>query len=191
MSTNKQYNTVYFLQRNQWRHWLSQNYKSEPEIWLIYPKKKSGKPRIIYNDAVEEALCYGWIDSTIKTFDAVSTMQKFSPRRPGSSFSQANKERLHWLMENNLVHPDFHEEVLNVLSQSFVFPGDILSAVRKDKEAWTHFQTFSLPYKRIRIAYIESARKRPGEFERRLRNFIEKTRSNKLIRGYGGIEKYY
>jgi uncharacterized protein YdeI (YjbR/CyaY-like superfamily) len=70
------------------------------------------------------------------------------------------------------------------------FPPDILTAIKSDKAAWKNYQKFSPSYKRIRIAYIDAARKRPGEFEKRLANFIKKTKENKKI-GFGGIEKYY
>jgi uncharacterized protein YdeI (YjbR/CyaY-like superfamily) len=78
-----------------------------------------------------------------------------------------------------------------VLSEEFVCPEDILEAVGSDEVVWEHFQRFSDPYKRIRIAYIDAARKRPDEFRRRLNSFIEKTRKGKMIAGYGGIDKYY
>ena len=68
---------------------------------------------------------------------------------------------------------------------------DIIARLKEDKTVWNNYQLFSDTYKRIRIAYIEAARKRPGEFERRLNNFICKTKENKIIIGFGGIEKYY
>jgi uncharacterized protein YdeI (YjbR/CyaY-like superfamily) len=74
--------TLYITDRKDWRNWLKQHYKTENEIWLVYPKKATGKPRIEYNDAVEQALCFGWIDSIIKTLDAEHTVQRFSPRKP-------------------------------------------------------------------------------------------------------------
>ena len=77
-----------------------------------------------------------------------------------------------------------------VLAEKFVFPPDILAAIRADNLAWKNYQQFSEAYKRIRIAYIDGARKRPEEFKKRLANFIRKTKENKLI-GFGGIEKYY
>ena len=83
------------------------------------------------------------------------------------------------------------ESVLPVIRAPFVFPEDILDALRRDVTAWDNFRRFSEPYKRIRVAYIDAARKRPDEFQKRLNSFIEKTRRNKLIMGYGGIEKYY
>ena len=101
MSTLK---TLYITDRKAWRVWLEKKFDKEKEIWLIYPKKSSDKPRIQYNDAVEEALCFGWIDSTVKSFNEDSSVQRFSPRNPKSSFSQANKERLKWLLQNNLLH---------------------------------------------------------------------------------------
>ena len=151
----------------------------------------TGKPRIAYNDAVEEALCFGWIDSIVKSLDEEHSVQRFSPRKPGSPFSQPNKERLAWLAERDLLHPSLGDEVQAVLAEPFVFPEDILSAIQEDEQAWEHYQAFSAGYRRIRIAYIEAARKRPEEFEKRLQNFIRRTAQNKLIRGHGGIDKYY
>jgi uncharacterized protein YdeI (YjbR/CyaY-like superfamily) len=182
--------TLYFTQRADWRKWLQANFDSAKEIWLIFPHKDTGKPRISYNDAVEEALCFGWIDSIIKKYDIASSTQRFSPRNPKSGYSQPNKERLRWLMQENLVHPTIKAKVEAVLREKFMFPPDIIAAIKKDKEAWKNYQKFSPAYQRIRIAYIDTARIRPDIFEKRLKNFLEKTRQNKQI-GYGGIEKYY
>jgi len=86
--------TLYIKNRRGWRSWLTRNHGSAPEIWLIYYKKQSGKPRIPYNDAVEEALCYGWIDSILKPIDGQCYAQRFSPRRKNSKLSEMNKERV-------------------------------------------------------------------------------------------------
>ena len=91
--------TLYVTNRTQWRNWLSKNYKNKNEIWLIYYNKASGKQRIPYNDAVEEALCYGWIDSIIKNMDEERFVQRFSPRRPTSVLSEMNRERIHRLIK--------------------------------------------------------------------------------------------
>jgi uncharacterized protein YdeI (YjbR/CyaY-like superfamily) len=186
----KDFKTLYVTERNEWRKWLELNFNKEKEIWLVYPNKSSGKPRILYNDAVEEALCFGWIDSTVKKFDNESSMQRFSPRNLKSTYSQANKERLRWLLKKDMIHQSVKESVRQILKEKFIFPDDIINAIKKDKKAWENYQKFSEPYKRIRVAYIESARKRPEEFNKRLLNFINKTRKNKLI-GFGGIEKHY
>ncbi len=177
--------------RIEWRNWLMQNFNIENEVWLVYAKKSTGEQRIPYNDAVEEALCFGWIDGLNKTLDKNHTMQRFTSRQSKSSYSQANKERLKWLIENNLVHHSFVKTVNEIISKEYVFPLDILNEIKKDKTAWNNYEDFSDSYKRIRIAYINSARKRPEEFTKRLTNFIQKTHNNKLISGFGGIDKYY
>ena len=187
----KEENILNIKTRAEWRNWLQLNFNVENEVWLVYAKKSSGEQRIQYNDAVEEALCFGWIDSTNKTLDENHTIQRFTPRKPKSSYSQPNKERLKWLAENNLIHPSFIRTVQEIISKEYVFPKDILNEIKKDKIAWNNYINFSEPYKRIRIAYIDSARKRPEEFTKRLNNFIQKTRDNKLISGFGGIDKYY
>lgn len=177
--------------RDQWRHWLETHFQTKHEAWLVYPKKHTGKPRISYNDAVEEALCFGWIDSINRTLDTDHTMQRFTPRKPKSTFSQPNVERLRWLDQHNLIHPDIRPQISSIIDRRFVFPADIMQAIQEDPVAWQHFSGFSPAYQRIRVAYIESARKRPEEFQKRLRNFIDKTRAGQQIRGYGGIDKYY
>ena len=181
----------YFENRNEWRAWLSDNFDVTDEIWFVFPKKTSRKKGVTYNDAVEEALCFGWIDSIVKTLDEEHKIQRFTPRKPKSAYSQANKERLKWLLENRMIHPEFENEIQNVLSEPFIFPDEITDRLKRDKTAWKNYQHFSDPYKRIRLAYIEAARKRPEEFEKRLNNFINKTKENKTITGFGGIEKYY
>ena len=182
--------TLYVTQAKDWRKWLKANYKTEKEIWLIYYKKDSGKPRIEYNDAVEEALWFGWIDSIIKKLDDERTVQRFSLRKPKSSYSQANIERLRYLVAKKKVVKEVAETLTDVLNQEFVIPNDILKAITANKTAWKNFQKFSDSYKRIRIAFIEAARKRPEEFKKRLKYFIEMTEKNKMI-GFGGIDKHY
>jgi uncharacterized protein YdeI (YjbR/CyaY-like superfamily) len=182
--------TLYVTDRKDWRAWLEKYFDKEYEIWLIFPHKSSGKPRISYNDAVEEALCFGWIDSTVKKQDERSSAQRFSPRNPKSPFSQPNKERLRRLVQQKMLHPSMRHLADKVLKEKFIFPPDIIKTIKNDEEAWKNYQKFSPTYKRIRIAYIDAARKRPEEFKKRLSNFIKNTKQNKLI-GYGGIEKYY
>jgi len=181
---------VYFSDRQDWHDWLAANFKTEKEIWLIYPARDSGKARIPYNEAVEEALSFGWIDSTVKRNDEHSSAQRFSPRNPDSQYSQSNKERLKWLLKEGRLHPSVKESAEKALASGFIFPPDILREIKKNKKAWENYLKFSPAYKRIRIAYINGARSRPDEFKKRLNNFIKKTELNQRI-GFGGIEKYY
>ncbi len=182
--------TLYVTDRQTWRAWLAENYDKEKEIWLLYPKKASGKPRILYNDAVEEALSFGWIDSTAKRIDENFYAQRFSPRNPKTPYSEANKTRLRKLVKEGKVIGSVEEKIKEILNEEFVVPKDILEAIKADEEAWKQFQKFSLPYQKIRVAYIEGARKRPEEFKKRLNNFIKMTAQGKQF-GFGGIEKHY
>lgn len=183
-------NPLYISTRAEWRGWLKKHYKTGKEAWLVYPKKHTGEPRISYNDAVEEALCFGWIDSTQKSLDPDHSAQRFSPRKPGSHYSQANKERLRSLIAAGKVAADVMESLGTILEEEFKIAPDILKAIKADKVAWKNFQAFSPSYQRIRIAFIEGARKRPEEFQKRLRYFIKMTAQNKQF-GFGGIEKHF
>ena len=177
--------------RQQWRDWLAGHFESEEGVWLVFPVKGSGEEGVSYNDAVEEALCFGWIDSTAGTLDPLHQLRRFTPRRKGSAYSRPNIERLIWLESEGLIHPKIRESVMGLIRAPYVFPEDILAALREDAEVWRIYSSFSEPYKRIRVAYIDAARKRPHEFARRLANFIRHTRQNKLIVGSGGVDKYY
>lgn len=183
--------TFYTSERMEWREWLSENFEKENEIWFVFPMKDSGEKGLSYNDAVEEALCFGWIDSTIKNLDSLHRIQRFSPRKKGSGYSRANIERLIWLESKGMIHPDVRQSILEIIEIPYEFPADIIEVIRSEDIVWKNYEKFPNAYKRIRIAYIDAARKRPLEFKKRLENFVSKTRENKLIKGFGGIEKYY
>ncbi|MHB8095876.1 MAG: YdeI/OmpD-associated family protein [Candidatus Aminicenantales bacterium] len=177
--------------RGEWRAWLRKNYKREKVIWLVRFKKHTGKPTVSYNDSVEEALSFGWIDSTVRTVDADRYAQRFTPRKPGSAYSQANLERLRAMARRGKVAKDVLAKTADLIGAvKLRAPADILEALRADPEVWKNFQSFSEPYKRIRIGYIEGARDRPAEFAKRLHHFIARTKQNRFF-GYGGIEKLY
>jgi uncharacterized protein YdeI (YjbR/CyaY-like superfamily) len=176
--------------RREWRAWLRKHYKSEKDVWLVYYKKHTGKARIAYNDAVEEALCFGWIDSIVKRLDDDRFAQRFSVRNPKTPYSQANKERLKELIKQGKVVKEVRARLENLAEEPFEEPPDILKAIRANRKAWKNFQAFSVAYVRIRIAFIAGARQRPEEFQKRLRHFIAMTEQNKTF-GFGGIEKYY
>ena len=183
-------NALYVTHRKEWRDWLKKHSKSEREVWLVYYKKHTGKPRIPYNEAVEEALCFGWIDSTVKSIDDDRFAQRFSVRNPKSPYSQANRERLRELVKQGKVAKDVLATLGDLAEEEFKIPPDILRAIKASKAAWKNWQEFSPSYIRIRIAYVDGARNRPQEFAKRLRYLIQMTEKNKQF-GFGGIDKYY
>jgi uncharacterized protein YdeI (YjbR/CyaY-like superfamily) len=186
-------NTVYAANRKQWRSWLAKNHRSEPEIWLLYYKKNSGKPRIPYNDAVEEALCYGWIDSTLKPNNEISYLQRFSPRRKNSKLSEMNKERVRRLIKakkmtqfglSSIQHHmknGSNNSKHSTLLKKFKVPLDILHELKSDPLAWKNFKQFPESYKRIRTGWIDGSRQRPSEFTKRLQYFLKMTAKNKMF----------
>jgi uncharacterized protein YdeI (YjbR/CyaY-like superfamily) len=182
--------TLYITNRDDWRLWLSENYATSKEIWLIFYKKQSRKLRISYDEAVEEALCFGWIDSTVKTFNEESTVQRFSPRRKNSELSEMNKERVRRLIESGRMTQPGLESIKKHLEPSsqgklkmkvkeFILPEDILEELKKDPVVWSNFKGFPEYYKQIRIGFIDGARKRPQEFKKRMEYFIKMTAKNK------------
>jgi len=182
-------NTLYVANREEWRQWLQENYTTAHEIWLVYYRKHTGTPRIPYNDAVEEALCFGWIDSNTKTVDQERYSQRFTPRNPRSKYSQTNKERLRRLTEQGKVMPEVQSKIRDVVAEEFIFPPDVMAALQANERAWENFQSYSGAYQRIRVAYVDLARKRPEEFEKRLKHLIRMTEQDKQF-GFG-IEAYY
>ena len=111
--------TLYVTTREAWRAWLMKHYQTEPEIWLIYYRKATGKARIPYNTAVEEALCFGWIDSVNKGMDEERTAQRFTPRKPKSGYSQTNIERLRTLVPRGRVMPEVAASLGDLLERDF------------------------------------------------------------------------
>lgn len=161
--------TLYVKNRKEWRKWLEKNHDKEPEIWIIYYKKHSNKARIPYDDSVEEALCFGWIDSTVKAIDGNSYAQRFSPRRKNSNWSEPNKERVIRLFYDGQVTqagPRSLDNDFRVLLEKsnrklkvekVKVSKDILAVLKKDPAVWKNFENFPETYKRIRIAWIEAS----------------------------------
>src|SRR5881396_3198406 len=89
--------------RKAWRNWLEKNHAKSSGVWLIYNKKSAGKKRLEYNDAVEEALCFGWIDSTLRPLDSERYMQRFTQRKPKSGWSGLNKKRIEKMIAEELM----------------------------------------------------------------------------------------
>ncbi len=179
--------TFYAKNRKEWRAWLAQHHRAAPEIWLVYYKKESGKPRIPYNHAVEEALCYGWIDSLLKPIDARRYAQRFSPRKPTSVLSAMNRERVRRLITAKRMTKAGLASISHVFDHkrdtkrkvSAKIPADIVRVLKRDPAVWKNFQRFPESYKRIRIGWIVAARRRMAIFRQRLSYFIKMTAKNK------------
>jgi uncharacterized protein YdeI (YjbR/CyaY-like superfamily) len=181
--------TLYVSTREAWRAWLTSHHAIEKDIWLIYYKKESGKPRIPYNDAVEEALCFGWIDSILKPIDEKKYAQRFSPRKPKAQWSAMNIERLRRLIRQKKVTKaglDAAQDALGMLrkqqetgTSQVRIPADILKALKSDPIAWKNFSRFPASYKRIRVGWIDASRHRPEVFRQRLKYFLKMTAQNK------------
>ena len=173
-------------ERNEWRDYLSAHFESLSEVWFVFPTKDSGEAGLSYNDAVEEALCFGWIDSTQKVIGGVR-MQRFTPRRKGSLWTERNKERVRRLERLGRM-TDAGRAVLPPMGQrSFRIDPDVEAALKKAR-VWSRFKAFPPLYQRIR-AYNTAFYKRrdAAAYEKALSHLIEATRQGKM---YGEWNDY-
>ena len=179
--------TLNITNRKKWREWLRKNHKKKNEVWLIYYKKHTRKPRIPYDDAVEEALCYGWIDSTVKRIDDEKYTQKYTPRRPGSKWSKLNIERAKKMIKQKKMckiglvlfekgRPNEISKKRKALKQ-LVIPNDLKNALAKNKSAMENFKRFANSYKRTYLIYILDAKKSKTR-TRRIKRVVELAAKN-------------
>ena len=172
--------TLRVTTRKAWRAWLEKNHARKKEIWLVYATKLCGKRRVAYSDAVEEALCFGWIDGTVKSIDENYFAQRFSPRRSAKSqLSETNKERVRRMIRARLMTPAGMEKIRDRMNEQFVLPADIVAALKREPKVWKNFQRFPKWYQRVRIGWLDMSRGRKEIFESRLRYFIKMTAQNK------------
>jgi hypothetical protein len=162
----------------EWRAWLEGNGRCRKEIWCLLPHKKTGRPRISYFEALEEALCFGWIDGMVKRYDENTVAHRFSPRSPKTSWSEVNKQHARLLIEAGKMTPAGFEVLPDLKTNPSAYAQDILERLRKDAVVWSNFCAFPAYYRDIRIAAIENLRRWPERFGRALEYFIEKTRKN-------------
>ena len=164
--------------RQELREWLIENYKTETECWVIV---KRGRPKddgsFWYIDAVEEAMCFGWIDSTTKKISYGITVQKLSPRKPKSLWSELNKERCRRMERLGLMTDAGHAVLPDMSDDGFVIDSDILDALKSDPVVWENFNKFPTLYQRVRIDTIQIKKKQPELFASRLEKFIANTRA--------------
>ena len=184
--------TLYVANRKDWRAWLRKNHASETEVWLIYFKKHTGRPRIPYDDAVEEALCFGWIDSTVHSLDEESYAQRFTPRKEKSQWSESNRRRLRKLLaEGRMTKAGLAKvspEVLENLDKpapppekkELVVPPYIEKAFKSNRTVWENFNNLAPSYRRNYVGWIEQA-KREETRQKRLKESIELLKQNKKL----------
>ena len=182
-------NELFVKTRKEWRDWLEKNHAIFNEIWLVYYKKHTGKPRIPYDDAVEEALCFGWIDSIVKRLDEERFCQKFTPRNDRSQWSELNKQRAEKMIEQGLMTEAglFKVRVAkksgewdkkpsqNITSK---MPREFKKALKSNKKASENFENLSPSYRKQYIGWIASA-KRPETRERRILEVISHLEMNR------------
>ncbi len=164
--------------RGEWRRWLEKNHRSAREIWLVYCTKVSGKPFAAYGHAVEEALCFGWIDGIVKKLEADSRAQRFTPRRPKSPVSELNKERMRRMIEAGRM-TEAGLAAAPDLDTEFVIWPEILAELQADRVTCKNFQAFPEAYRRIRIGWIQNTTGNAEVRRQRLDYFLKMTRERK------------
>ncbi len=163
--------------RQKWRKWLKEHYDSKSEIWLVFQKVHTGITCISYNDAVEEALCFGWIDSIIRRLDDARYARKFTPRKADSKWSTINRRRYADLKSRGLLATPGLKRAPTSRSgdapkpSASALPSYIEETLKTDPRAWQYFKQLAPSYQRAYIGWIESA-KREETKEKRLREAL-------------------
>lgn len=179
------------VDRSDWRKWLSRNHATMKVVWLVYFKKHTGNPGIPYEDSVEEALCFGWIDSLVKRVDDEKYIRKFSPRKTGSTWSETNKKRAEKMIAEGKMTEAGMVKVEEAKKsgewfrktpskKELVVPPFIQEALNGNQKAKENFNRLAPTYKRHYIGWITSA-KREETRVRRLEESLELLEQNKKL----------
>ena len=183
---------VHLTRRREWRQWLKRHHASKDGIWLVFNKKDSGLKRLPYEDAVEEALCYGWVDSLIRRIDEKRYARKFTPRRRGSRWSLLNRRRVARLIKEGRMTaaglsvldfslaPRKMDIRTNVPRPPLRPPGFLTRALKDNGKAWTNFKAMAPSYRRLYIRWITAAKKEETR-TRRLRESVERLSRNQKL----------
>ena len=171
--------------RDRWRNWLQTNHRVSTGVWLVFFKNHPGRASVEYEDAVCEALCFGWIDSLIKRLDDHRYARKFTPRKPASKWSDSNRKRWIELKRDGLldvaglaVAPT--EANYGPAPEIPDLPEDIADALKADAKAWLNFQKLAPSYRRQFVAWIHMAR-RADTRHRRIRESLDLLRAGKKL----------
>ena len=173
---------VYVPDRATWRKWLRAHHANSSGVWLVFDKQSARKDRLPYADAVEEALCFGWIDSTLRPMDDKQYMQLFTPRKPKSSWSKVNKERVARLVRAGLLHPAGEAVIAEAKRsgswtkidavEAMVVPPDLQKALAAAKNALANFNAFPRSARKGYLHWIQNC-KRPETRAERIRTVVK------------------
>ena len=162
-------NATHPTSRADWREWLQQNHAQPEGVWLVSYKKATGKPRFDYEDSVEEAICFGWIDSKVNTLDEERSMLWFAPRKPRTGWSKPNKERVARLLAMGLMHPAGLAKIEQAKAdgswnsldevEALEIPADLRDALASYPNAASNFEAFPRSAKRGILEWILVAKK--------------------------------
>jgi uncharacterized protein YdeI (YjbR/CyaY-like superfamily) len=164
--------------RSAWRRWLVRNHARKSLIWLVYFKKHTEKPRVAYEAAVEEAICFGWIDSTVRRLDEDRYAQKFTPRRKGSTWNERNVARAEAMIQQGKMRPAgqaaFAARIMEKRAEvSLEIPKDLERALKRVKGAWAGFKGLAPSHRRNYLAWVADA-KRTETRKRRMAQVAER-----------------
>ncbi|MDX8571206.1 YdeI/OmpD-associated family protein [Elizabethkingia sp. HX QKY] len=161
---NKEIETYSPKSQTDWRQWLKKNHQSKQSVWLIYHTKKSNVPSLSWSDAVDEALCFGWIDSTRKKINDISFMQFFSKRKPKSNWSKINKEKVQQLIDSKRMTKQGYESVEIAKQNGYwtildeieevIIPEDLEIAFKKYNGSKDYFLSLSKSTRKIILSWI-------------------------------------
>lgn len=182
---------VYVPDRSSWRRWLAKHHAKSPGIWLVFDRATHRPDRLPYADAVEEALCYGWIDSTVRPLSATQYVQLFTPRKPKGTWSKLNKERVERLIaDGRMCRPGLDAierskanggwESLDHV-ESLSMPPDLADALKSAKNARANFDAFAPSARKGYLHWISQA-KRPETRARRIKVVVDKALAGKRSR---------
>ena len=180
-------NPITFPNRAALRRWLEENHQSERECWVVSYRGKHPLPDALpYLDVVEEALCFGWIDSTQKKIDDGKPIQHFTPRRKRSKWCERNLIRCRRLVQLGEMTPAGLAAAPDLDPSRFVFEDWVLDAIKSDKTAWKNYNSFPETYRRIRVDFIQGYRQsnREEEAQEALRKFVQYCHDGKMLPGW-------
>jgi uncharacterized protein YdeI (YjbR/CyaY-like superfamily) len=189
---------VYVEDRAAWRRWLAEHHGSSPGIWLVFDKKASRADRLAYAAAVEEALCYGWIDSLVRRVDDARYVQLFTPRKPTSTWSLLNKDRVARLVEQGLMAEAGLAAIERAKAngtwttldavEALVMPDDLAAALRRTKGAEAGFAAFSRSNRKAYLYWVNQA-VRPETRAKRVAEVTRRSAANVRNRHIEAIPK--